>query len=75
MHQPQASSIVHWTWTGDSFHTWYYTCFNAILLNHPTLWQNQYNIVKLKNKIKKNKVEKLKKKQNVLQNIEDSILT
>ena len=36
-HQPQASSIVHRTWTGDSFHTWYYTCFNAILLNLPTL--------------------------------------
>ena len=29
--QPQASSIVHRTWTGDSFHTWYYTCLNAIL--------------------------------------------
>ena len=37
VHQPQASSIVHWTWTGDLFHTWYYTCFNAILPNHPTL--------------------------------------
>ena len=24
-------------WTGDSFHIWYYTCFNAILPNHPTL--------------------------------------
>ena len=35
--QPQASSIVHRTWTGDSFHIWYYTCFNAILPNHPTL--------------------------------------
>ena len=35
--KPQASSIVHWTWTGDSFHIWYYTCFNAILPNHPTL--------------------------------------
>ena len=34
--QPQASSIVHRTWTGDSFHIWY-TCFNAILPNHPTL--------------------------------------
>ena len=33
VHQPQASSIVHRTWTGDSFHTWYYTCFNAILPN------------------------------------------
>jgi len=37
VHQPQASSIVHWTWTGDSFHIWYYTCFNAILPNHPNL--------------------------------------
>ena len=37
VHQPQASSIVHRPWTGDSFHTWYYTCFNAILPNHPTL--------------------------------------
>ena len=35
VHQPQASSIVRWTWTGDSFHIWYYTCFNAILPNHP----------------------------------------
>ena len=33
MHQPQASSIVHRTWTGDSPHIWYYTCFNAILPN------------------------------------------
>ena len=31
VHQPQASSIVHRTWTGNSFHTWYYTCFSAIL--------------------------------------------
>ena len=37
VHQPQASSIMHRTWTADSFHTWYYTCFNAILPNHPTL--------------------------------------
>ena len=35
--QPQASCIVHLTWTGDSFHIWYYICFNAILPNHPTL--------------------------------------
>ena len=35
VHQPQASSIVHWTWTGNWFHTWYYTCFNAILPNLP----------------------------------------
>ena len=37
VHQPQASRIMHRTWTGDSFHIWYYTCFNAILPNHPTL--------------------------------------
>ena len=37
VHQPQASSTVHWTWAGDSFYIWYYTCFNAILPNHPTL--------------------------------------
>ena len=35
--QPQASSIIHQTWTGNSFHIWYYSCFNAILPNHPTL--------------------------------------
>ena len=35
VHQPQASSIVHRTWTGDSFHIRYYTCFNAILPSHP----------------------------------------
>ena len=37
VHHPQASSIVHRTWTGDLFHMWYYTCFNAILPNHPIL--------------------------------------
>ena len=36
VHQPKASSIVHRTWTGDSFHIWYYTYFSAILPNHPT---------------------------------------
>ena len=35
--QPKASCILHRTWTGDSFLIWYYTCFNAILPNHPTL--------------------------------------
>ena len=37
VHQPRASCILHRTWTGNSFHIWYYTCFNAILPNHPTL--------------------------------------
>ena len=35
VHQPQTSCILHRTWTGDSFLIWYYTCFNAILPNHP----------------------------------------
>ena len=35
VHQPQASCILHRTWTGDSFLICYYTCFNAILPNHP----------------------------------------
>ena len=35
--QPQASSIMHRTWTGYPFHILYYTCFNAILPHHPTL--------------------------------------
>ena len=37
VHQPQASCILHQTCTGDLFHIWYYTYFNAILPNHPTL--------------------------------------
>ena len=37
VHQSQASCIMHWTWTGDLFHIWYFTYFNAILPNHPTL--------------------------------------
>ena len=36
VHQPQASCILHRTWTGYSFLI-YYTCFNAILPNHPPL--------------------------------------
>ena len=36
VHQPQASCILHRTWTGDSFLIWCCTCFNAILPNHPT---------------------------------------
>ena len=35
VHQPQASCILHRTWTDDSFLIRYYTCFNAILPNHP----------------------------------------
>ena len=29
VHQPQPSCIMHRTWTGDSFHILYYTCFNT----------------------------------------------
>ena len=35
VHQPQASCILHRTWTGVWFLIRYYTCFNAILPNHP----------------------------------------
>ena len=45
VHQPQASSIMHRTWTGDLFLIWYYTCFNAILPNHPTL-SLSHNVLK-----------------------------
>ena len=37
VHQPQASCILHRTWTGDSFLIWYYTGCSAILPNHLTL--------------------------------------
>ena len=29
VHQPQATCILHQTWTGDLFLIWHYTCFNA----------------------------------------------
>ena len=35
--QPWAPCLMHWTWTGDLIHIWWYTCFNVILSNHPTL--------------------------------------
>ena len=34
VHHPQASCILHRTWTGDSFLIKYYTCFNVILPNY-----------------------------------------
>ena len=45
VHQPQASCILHPTWIGDSFLIWYYTCFNAILPNHPPLSHRVQNTV------------------------------
>ena len=37
VHQPQASCILHQTCADKSFLIWYYTCFNPIFPNHPTL--------------------------------------
>ena len=37
VHQPRAPCPMHRTWTGDSFHIWYFTCFNAIFPYHPAL--------------------------------------
>ena len=34
---PKHPVSCHQTWTGNSFHTWYFTCFNAILPYLPTL--------------------------------------
>ena len=41
VHHPQASRIMHRTWTGDLFHIWHYTCFHAIPPKHPTLSLSQ----------------------------------
>ena len=45
VHQPQASSIVHQTWTGNSFHTWYYTfqCHSP-KSSHPLPVQQSFNL-------------------------------
>ena len=32
-----STCLMHPTWAGDLFHPWYYTCFNALLSEHPTL--------------------------------------
>ena len=37
VHRPWVPCLIHGTWTADLFHIWWYTCFNAILSNHPTL--------------------------------------
>ena len=37
VHQLWVPCFMHRTWTGHLFHIWSYTCFNAILSNHPTL--------------------------------------
>ena len=29
--------FMHQAWTGQIFHIWQYTCFNAVLSNYPTL--------------------------------------
>ena len=39
---PALSTLSHASnLTGNLFHIWYYTCFNAILSNHPTLTFSQ----------------------------------
>ena len=35
VHQSWALCIMHQTWTGDSFHIWYFTCFNSLPLVPP----------------------------------------
>ena len=52
VHQPQASSIMHRTWTGNSFHIWYYTfqCWKNILkrrerFKHYYVWIEELNII------------------------------
>ena len=30
VHLPWAPCLMHWTWTGDLFHIWQYTCFTII---------------------------------------------
>ena len=37
VHQPWAPCLMHWTWTGNLFHIWWYACFNPIFSNHLTL--------------------------------------
>ena len=32
VHQPQASCVLRWTWTGDLFLIWYYTCFKEVVM-------------------------------------------
>ena len=38
VHQPQAPCIMHWTWTGNLFHIWYYPnalkCSSDTMQNH-----------------------------------------
>ena len=41
VHQPRAPCLMHWTWTGNLFHIWYFTSFNAIFPYHPTLTLSQ----------------------------------
>ena len=60
VHQPQASCILHQTWTGDLFIIWYYTCLENYKTlvkeikedtnrwrNIPCSWIGRINIVKM----------------------------
>ena len=45
VHQPWEPCLTHQTWTGDLFHIWLHTWFNAILSNHPTLTFSQKSVL------------------------------
>ena len=32
-----STRLMHPAWAGDLFHPWWYTCFNTVLSEHPTL--------------------------------------
>ena len=54
VHQPQASSIVHRTWTGNSFHTWYFTCFWLRILEYTikcTKYKQNISVYRKKKKL------------------------
>ena len=36
-----STCLMHSTWAGDLFHPWQYTCFNAVLSEHPTFTFSQ----------------------------------
>ena len=38
--KPRASCIMHRTWTGNSFHIWYYACFNWVRHFHSIIFHD-----------------------------------
>ena len=61
MHDTGCSELVHWDdpegWYGEGGSGWGTRVYPWRI--HVNVWQNQYNIVKLKNKIKKKKKKKI----------------